>query len=164
MYLRSSSATQHIFFPPRLQVVAFEQHPDGLSPSAGNQLALDGLLGHQTHGPTRPPFRRFAAGHGDDTLLLGSVQKRLGAGPLLVVEGAVQATTVVTVSDLADGFRGEGQRLRDSWRGGSLGEQPERESAQDDAHLLNSGSQQPLDAGEILRLDLDGDWASRHTP
>jgi hypothetical protein len=67
------------------------------------------------------------------------------------------------VSDLADGFRGEGQRLRDSGRGGSLGELPEREGAQDDAHLLNAGSQELFDASEILRLDFDGDWASCHT-
>jgi H+-transporting ATPase len=28
MYSSSNSATHHIFFPPRLQVVAFQQHPD----------------------------------------------------------------------------------------------------------------------------------------
>jgi hypothetical protein len=105
----------------------------------------------------------LAADHGDDALLLGIVQKRLSAGPLLIIEGAIQAATVVTVSDLADGLRGEGQRLRDSGRGGSLGELPESEGAQDDAHLLNAGSQEPLDAGEVLRFDFDGDWASRHT-
>jgi hypothetical protein len=44
-----------------------------------------------------------------------------------------------------------------------LGELPEREGAQDDAHLLNAGSQEPLDPGAVLRLDFDGDWASRHT-
>jgi len=143
--------------------VALQQHPDCLSARARNQLALDGLLGHQAHGPTRAPFRRLAADHGDDALLLGIVQKRLRAGPLLVIQGAVQATTVVTVRDLADGLRGEGQRLRDSGRGGSPSELPESEGAHDDTHLLNAGSQELLEAGAVLRLDFDGDWASRHT-
>jgi hypothetical protein len=44
-----------------------------------------------------------------------------------------------------------------------LGELPEREGAQDDAHLLNAGSQELFDESEILRLDFDGDWASCHT-
>jgi len=105
----------------------------------------------------------LAADHGDDALLLGIVQKRLRAGPLLVIQGAVQATTVVTVRDLADGLRGEGQRLRDSGRGGSPSELPESEGAHDDTHLLNAGSQELLEAGAVLRLDFDGDWASRHT-
>jgi len=143
--------------------VVLQQHSDGLSARARNQLALDGLLSHQAHGPTRTPLRRFAADHGHDALLLGIVQKRLSAGPLLVVQGAVQATTVVTVSDLADRFRGEGQRLRDSGCGGSPSELPESEGAQHDAYLLNAGSQELLEAGAVLRLDFDGDWASRHT-
>jgi hypothetical protein len=164
MYFRSSSATHHIFFPPRLQVVAFEQHPDCFSARAGNQLALDGLLGYQAHGPTRPPFRRFAADHGHDALSLGIVQQRFSAGPLPVVESTVQATAVVTVSDLADGFRGEGQRFRHSRRGGSPGQMAEREGTQDDADLLNARSQQFLDTSKVLRLDWDGDWAARHTP
>ena len=144
--------------------MVFQQHSDCLSARARNQLALDRLLGHQAHGPTRTPFRRFAADHGHHALLLGIVQKRLSTGPLLVIQGALQAATVVTVSDLADGLRGERQRLRDSGRGSSPGELPESQGAQDDAYLLNAGAQELLQAGAVLRLDLNGDWGSRHTP
>jgi hypothetical protein len=92
------------------------------------------------------------------------IQQRLRARPLLVIQGAIQAATVVTVSDLADGLRGEGQRLCDSGRGSSPGELSESQGAQDDAYPLNAGSQELLQAGAVPRLDLDGDWASRHTP
>ena len=164
MYSAFSSATHHIFFPPRLQVVAFEQDPDCLPTDAGNQFALDGLLDHQAHRPTCAAFRRITAHHRDDALLLGIVENLLGPGPLLVIQGAIQAATAVTVSDLADSLRGERQRLRDSGRGSAPGELSESQGAQDDAYLLNAGSQELLEAGAVLRLDLDGDWASRHTP
>src|ERR1035441_2562569 len=40
MYAWSNSAMHHIFFPPRLQVVALQQNPDCLSAYVGYQLAL----------------------------------------------------------------------------------------------------------------------------
>ncbi len=43
MYSSSNSATHHIFFPPRLQVVAFQQDPDGFSPDPWYQLAAHAL-------------------------------------------------------------------------------------------------------------------------
>ena len=90
-------------------------------------MALDSFLSHQSHRPTRPPFRWNAADHGDHALLLRLVQQRPGARPLAVIECAVQATAVVAVSDLADGLRSEGKRLRYLGRGASLGELPERQ-------------------------------------
>src|SRR6202023_3590597 len=51
MYSGLSSATHHIFFPPRLQVVAFEQDPNRFSSYPRYQLALDRLCGDQAHGP-----------------------------------------------------------------------------------------------------------------
>src|SRR5947207_11429135 len=68
MYCSSSSATHHIFFPPRLQVVALQQNPDCLPPRFGDQFAFDRFLDDQTHGPARPTFRRLTADHGNDTL------------------------------------------------------------------------------------------------
>lgn len=102
--------------------MALEQHPDCFSARVGNQLALDGLLDYQTDSPTRPPCRRFAADHRDDALFLGIVQQRLGARPLPIVESAIQAAAVITVSDLANGFGSERQCFSDSRRGGSLSE------------------------------------------
>src|SRR5207249_11722761 len=45
MYSSSSSATHHIFFPPRLQVVAFQQDPNRFSPHPRNQFALHHFFG-----------------------------------------------------------------------------------------------------------------------
>src|SRR5688572_12617653 len=107
MYSWSSSATHHIFFPPRLEVVAFEQDPDCLSAHAGNQFALDRFLGDQAHRPASPAFRRLAAHHGDDALLLGIVENLLSPGSLFFIQGAVQAALVITMGDLTDRLRGQ---------------------------------------------------------
>ena len=52
MYCSSSSATHHIFFPPRLEVVALKKHPNGLSSGSRHELALDRFLGNQPHRPS----------------------------------------------------------------------------------------------------------------
>src|ERR1700691_4519380 len=49
MYSLSNFLTHHIFFPPRLKVVAFQQQP---------------------HRPTRPPLWGRRADHSDNALLL----------------------------------------------------------------------------------------------
>src|ERR1035437_4205643 len=54
MYSSSNSATHHIFFPPRLQIVAFQQDPDGLSSYSWYQLAFDHFFRQQAHRPARP--------------------------------------------------------------------------------------------------------------
>ncbi len=74
MYSSSSSPTHHIFFPPRLQFVAFQQHPDGLSPDSRYQLAFDYLFGQQAHRPARPTRRRLTTSHGNDALSLFPIQ------------------------------------------------------------------------------------------
>ena len=71
------------FFPPRLQVVAFEQHSYGLPPYAWNQLAPDRLFGQQPYGPACPSLRRRRAGHRDDALPLFLIQCREPAGAAL---------------------------------------------------------------------------------
>src|ERR1019366_7476706 len=60
MYAWSNSAMHHIFFPPRLQLVALEQNPDCLSAHIGYQLAFDRLFGDQADRPTGPAFRRLS--------------------------------------------------------------------------------------------------------
>ena len=142
--------------------MVLQKHPNGLSARAWNQLAPDSLLSRQSNRPTRPPFRWSAADHGDYVLALRLVQQRLGAMPLAVIERTVQATAVVAVSNLADGFRREGKRPRYLGRSASLGELPERQGAYDNANLHNAGSQDLLDTNEISRLDFDGYRAARH--
>ena len=53
-YSSSNFPTHHIFFPLRLQVVAFQQDPDGFSAYPWYQLAFDHLFGQQAHRPARP--------------------------------------------------------------------------------------------------------------
>src|ERR1039458_8820338 len=81
MYSASSFATHHIFFPPRLQVVAFQQHPDRLPPNPRNQFAPDRFFGQKANRPAGSPFRRRRAGHGDDALPLFLIQRRSLAWP-----------------------------------------------------------------------------------
>src|SRR3954447_13708224 len=70
MYSSVSSATHHIFFPPRLEVVGKKQDAYGFSAHAGNHLPFHGFLGHQTHGPAGAAFGRIATHHADNPLLL----------------------------------------------------------------------------------------------
>jgi hypothetical protein len=111
----------HIFFPPRLQLVALQQDPDCLSAHLGNQLPFDRLLGDQADGPTGTSFRRFAADHGDDTLLLGAVEDLLCPRSLLGVDGGTQTVAHVAMCDLPDRLGRKRQRLGDLRRAEAVG-------------------------------------------
>src|ERR1017187_1448294 len=90
MYSSSSSATHHIFFPPRLQVVVEQENPNGFPSHLGDQFSFDDLLGHQPHRPSSAPSGWSAANHGNDPLLLAFVQQLGRSWPLLVVQRAIQ--------------------------------------------------------------------------
>src|SRR5208283_2131686 len=111
MYSGFSSATHHIFSPPRLQAVAEQQDPHRLPPHLGHQFALDGLFSDQTDGPTGVTFRRLTTNHGDDPLLLGSVQQLLGTPPLPLVERTRQPATPISVADSPHRLRGQMHHL-----------------------------------------------------
>src|SRR5664279_3504599 len=55
MYSSSNSPTHHIFFPPWLEVMAFQHNSNGLSAHARNKFAFDHFLGQQPHRPAGPP-------------------------------------------------------------------------------------------------------------
>src|ERR1039457_5550949 len=74
IYSSSNFPTHHIFFPPWLEVMAFQQNPDGLSAHARNKFALDNFLGQKPHRPAYPPLWRRRADHGDNALLLLLIQ------------------------------------------------------------------------------------------
>ena len=120
--------------------MAFEQDPDCLPTDAGNQFAFDGLLDHQAQGPTCPAFRRIAAHHRDDALLLGIVENLLGSGSLLFIQGALQAAPVIAIGNLADRFRSQRDGLRDLRRCHSTGQQAQSQRTHNNAHLLHSAS------------------------
>jgi len=122
MYAASSSAMHQLFFPPRLQVVALQQNPNGLATHLGNQFAFDGLFRDQADRPARPAHRRVTAHHGDDPLFLGIIQNLAGSRALFVIEGALEPATVIAMGDLADGLRGERESLRHAGCGGATGQ------------------------------------------
>ena len=73
-------------------------------PTRGTSSPLDGFLGHQPHGPAGAAFRRVAADHGDDALLLAVVQHRGRSGPLLLIQRGFQTALLVAMADLANGL------------------------------------------------------------
>src|SRR2546423_15029942 len=106
MYSSLSSATHHIFFPPRFEVVVEEQDADGLPSHTRNQASLDGFLRHQAHRPAGTAFRRIAAHHGDNPLLLAVIEHSGGAGALLLEQRGFQTAPLVTAAHRANGLRG----------------------------------------------------------
>ena len=82
-----------------------EQNPNGFSSHAGDQLALDGFLGHQTHGPAGAAFRSIATHHGDNPLFLTVIKYSGGTGALFLEERGFQTATLVTTADRANGLR-----------------------------------------------------------
>jgi hypothetical protein len=111
----------HIFFPPRLQLVALQQNSDCLSAHLGNQFPFDGLFGDQADGPSGTAFRRFAADHGHNTLLLWAIENLLGSRPLFGVDGGIQAVAHVAMGDLANRFGSKGESLSDLRRTEAVG-------------------------------------------
>src|SRR6266581_2461580 len=85
MYSSSSSATHHIFFPPRLQVVAFQQNPNRLPSHARHQFAFHHFFGQQAHRPARAALRWWATRQRHDALPVLHIQQDRfpRAGPLI---------------------------------------------------------------------------------
>src|ERR1022692_691753 len=142
MYSSSSFATHHIFFPPRLQIVAFEQHSYGLPPYAWNQLAPDRLFGQQPYGPACPSLRRRRAGHRDDALPLFLIQRRSLARTRAIEQRTIQAALLVALGDLPHrlGRKPEADSHRRS--GLSIIHLPQRQSSQYRPHRLQTAAQQ----------------------
>ena len=81
IYSSSKFPTHHIFFPPRLQVVAFQQDPHVSRPYPRDQLTFHRLFGQQANRPACPSRRRRTADHRDDALSLLPVQQQRRPGP-----------------------------------------------------------------------------------
>src|ERR1035437_869242 len=142
MYSSSNFATHHIFFPPRLQIVAFEQHSYGLPPCAWNQLAPDRLFGQQTYGPACPSLRRRRAGHRDDALPLFLIQRGSLARTRAMEQRTIQTALPVALGDLPHrlGRKPEADSHR---RGGlSIIHLPQRQRSQYRPHRLQTATQQ----------------------
>ena len=134
MYSWSNFATHHIFFPPRLQVVAFQQDPNGLSANSRNQFAFDNLFGQQPHCPTRPSFRRRRTDYGDNLLALALVQGRSFARTRGVEQRSLQPFLLIPLTDLPDRFGGKTEIPTHNRRGPSFIHLAQGQGAQYRAH------------------------------
>jgi hypothetical protein len=84
--------------------VVEEQDPNGFPSHPGDQPAFDRFLRHQSHGPTGAAFRRIAAHHSNDPLLLGIVEHGDCAGTLFFEERRFQTSALVTTRNRTDGL------------------------------------------------------------
>ena len=117
MYSSSNFPTHHIFFPPRLEVVAFQQDTDGLSAHVRNKFASNHLLGQQPHRPACPAFWRRRAHNRNDALFLFEVQGRSLARSSGIEQRPLQAPLLVPLADLPYGLGGKHQVSADRRRG-----------------------------------------------
>src|SRR6266498_2414615 len=85
-YSSSSFGTHHIFFPPRLQLVAGQHSADRLSAYRGDDLSASRLLGDQRQRPLRPTRRWRRADHRHDRRLLPRVQESRRRGPRILAK------------------------------------------------------------------------------
>ena len=99
-----------MFFPPRLEVVALQQHPDRLPADLVDHLPFHRLFRDQADGPAGRPGGRIRAHHRDDALLLRRRQhfRRPSARPL--VERPVAPTGPIELRNVAHGLRREPQQ------------------------------------------------------
>src|SRR5260370_5526293 len=95
MYSSFSSATHHIFFPPRLQIVALKQDADGFPAHFRHEFSLRRFAGDQPHTPPCLALRRRTAHHGDDPLALACVQRPLLTRSRLFVQRLLQTFFLV---------------------------------------------------------------------
>src|SRR5579864_2496309 len=107
IYFSSSSATHHIFSPPRFQVVAFEQDSDRLSSHSWHQLALHRLLRQQAHRPPRPALRRRTADQSHDALPLLGIQPRFFARSRPLIQGSLQTALLIALAGQPNRLRGQ---------------------------------------------------------
>src|SRR5215813_1898144 len=141
MYSSSRSATTHIFFPPRLQIVAQKENPNGFPSYPWNQFAFDGFLRHQAYRPTGASLRRTAAYHRDQTLFLAFVEHFRGTGPRLFIQCPFQTALLVTAADVSYGLRREWDYVGDLRRANAPGQLQQSQCTQDNANLLDAATQ-----------------------
>src|ERR1017187_1159062 len=136
IYSSSRSATTHIFFPPRLQVVAQQKNPNRFPSDARNHFAFYGFLCHQAHRPTGTTFRRTTAYHCNQTLFLTLVEHFRCAWPLSFILCPIQTALLVTTANITYSLgseRNHGGNLRCA---GALRQLQQSQCTQHDPHLL----------------------------
>src|SRR5215467_12810298 len=120
MYSSSRSATTHIFFPPRFEIVAEQENSNGFPTYTWNQFAFDGFFRHQTHSPTGATLRRAAAHHCNQTLFLAVVEHFGCPRPLSFVQRPIQSALLIAAANIAYGLGSEWDYIGDLWCAGAL--------------------------------------------
>ena len=105
-----SSARHHIYFQPRLEVVALQQRPDRFPPHVRNDLAFDHFLREQADRPPRGAGRRIGPREDDDALLVDVREDSRGAGARSLIERRVDAIGAIALRNIAHGFAGTDAR------------------------------------------------------
>jgi hypothetical protein len=85
--------------------VVEQQNPYAFPSYSWDQSPFHSLLHHEPHGPSGIAFRRVAADHGDDTLLLAVLQHRDRSGPRFIMQRPIKASFQITVTDLPNRLR-----------------------------------------------------------
>src|ERR1039457_455915 len=120
MYSSLSSAEHHIFSRHGLRSWSRSRIRIVSLPTRGTSRRFTASCCHQPHSPAGATFGRIAAHHGDDPLLLAVLQNGRGAGPRLVVKRGFEATVLVTMADLPNGLRSEGDHAGNARRTNAL--------------------------------------------
>ena len=81
--------------------MAQQENANGFPSYTGNQFAFDGLFRYQPDGPTGAAFRRIAAYHCNQTLLLAVIEHFRRSRSLFLVQRALQSALLVTAADTA---------------------------------------------------------------
>src|SRR5579863_5531046 len=99
MYSASIAGTHHIFFAPRLELVARQDDADALAPDFVDDTSASRLLGHQAHGPAGASHRRRPAHQRDDGRFLVAVELAVGLGTRILAEREREPTGQVALAD-----------------------------------------------------------------
>ena len=105
--------------------MAQQENANGLSSDTGNQFAFDGFFRDQPDGPTGAAFRRIAAYHCNQTLLLAVVEHFRRSRSLFLVQRALQPGLLVTAADTAYGLGSERDYIGDLRCAGALCQLPQ---------------------------------------
>jgi hypothetical protein len=92
----------HIFFPPRLRILAFKHEPHRLRTDVRDDAVLHGLFGKELHRPAGASFRRLGACQRHDLRLMLSGKRRGFAGTGRIVESTIKAVQCKTGTHIDD--------------------------------------------------------------
>src|ERR1039458_6509787 len=116
IYSSFSSATHHIFFPPRFQFVALQQDADRLPAHLRRQFPPDRFGGDEPHCPSRLALGRRTTDNGDDPLTLSRVKSALLTRSRLFMQRRFQSFLFVAPGDGSHSLRRHARIVRNLCR------------------------------------------------